>query len=225
MPSPFPGMNPYLERDDLWHDFHERFLQLAAEVLGNRVKPHYVVRIDEHIHIHEIFDAPGQARHPAMDIEQLAFVQVLDIRTRQVVTVIELLGRSYKVPGPDREQYLVRREQVLASQAHLVEIDLLRCGEPMPAGERPRFDYSALVSRVERRPHAEFWAVGLREPLPVIPIPMRRPDADLGLNLQGMLNRIYDTAGYEDTIYGGEPDPPLSPEDAAWAEAFVPRGK
>src|SRR4051812_38511575 len=114
MPSPFPGMNPYLERDDLWHDFHERFLQLAAEALGSRVRPHYVVKVDEHIHIHELFDAPTQARHPAMDIEQLAFVQVRDIRSREVVTVIELLGRSYKRLGTDREQYLARREQVLA---------------------------------------------------------------------------------------------------------------
>jgi hypothetical protein len=24
MPSPFPGMNPYLETDDAWHDFHEK---------------------------------------------------------------------------------------------------------------------------------------------------------------------------------------------------------
>ena len=33
MPYPFPGMNPYLEQEDVWHDFHERFIPLAATLL------------------------------------------------------------------------------------------------------------------------------------------------------------------------------------------------
>jgi hypothetical protein len=41
MPSPFPGMNPYLEQDDVWHDFHERFLPAAAEAIGVQVQPDY----------------------------------------------------------------------------------------------------------------------------------------------------------------------------------------
>jgi hypothetical protein len=54
MPSPFPGMNPYLEKSSVWHDFHERFLPLAAEALGTQVLPGYVVKIDEHVHVHEL---------------------------------------------------------------------------------------------------------------------------------------------------------------------------
>src|SRR5436305_5926189 len=53
MPSPFPGMNPYLEQDDVWHDFHERFLPHLAEVIGSQLAAHYIVKIDEHIYIHE----------------------------------------------------------------------------------------------------------------------------------------------------------------------------
>ena len=30
MPSPFPGLNPYLEQEAVWHDFHERFCPAAA---------------------------------------------------------------------------------------------------------------------------------------------------------------------------------------------------
>jgi len=54
MPSPFPGMNPYLEQDDVWHDFHERFIPLAATLLGGQLRPRYIVKIDEHIYVHEM---------------------------------------------------------------------------------------------------------------------------------------------------------------------------
>ena len=33
MPSPFPGMNPYLEHPDTWEDFHTRFITHAADTL------------------------------------------------------------------------------------------------------------------------------------------------------------------------------------------------
>ena len=45
MPSPFPGMNPYLEQEDAWHDFHERFL-LVATILGGQLRPRYIVKIE-----------------------------------------------------------------------------------------------------------------------------------------------------------------------------------
>src|SRR5687767_483427 len=59
MPSPFPGMNPYLEQPSAWHDFHERFCPLVAESITAQVRPHYIVKIDEHVYIHEL---PGQRR-------------------------------------------------------------------------------------------------------------------------------------------------------------------
>jgi hypothetical protein len=34
MPSPFPGMNPWLEQDALWHDFHQRFLTAMSEAIA-----------------------------------------------------------------------------------------------------------------------------------------------------------------------------------------------
>ena len=54
MPSPFPGMNPYLEQEDVWHDFHERFIPLLATILGGQLRPRYIVKIDEHIYVHEM---------------------------------------------------------------------------------------------------------------------------------------------------------------------------
>ena len=152
----------------------------------------------------------------------LNFVEIRDRRRRELVTVIELLSPSNKRPGPDREQYLGKRGQLLSSSAHIVEIDLLRGGPPMPSADRPDCSYSVLVSRVEPRPLAEFWPIGLRDRLPVIPVPVRPPDPDARLDLQEILHRIYDVAGYELYIYDGHPDPPLDPDEAAWTQTFVP---
>ena len=54
MPSPFPGMNPYLEHADVWHDFHESFMPHIRDVLAAQVDPRYIVKIDEHVFIHEL---------------------------------------------------------------------------------------------------------------------------------------------------------------------------
>ena len=62
-----------------------------------------------------------------------------------------------------------------------------------------------------------------RDRLPVIPIPLRPPDADGRVDLQEVLHRADDGPGYEHFIYTGTPEPPLSAADAEWARPFVPR--
>src|SRR5438552_1187201 len=54
MPSPFPGMNPYIERAAVWRDFHGNFLPRVQEILTAQVVPRYIVRIDEHMYIHAL---------------------------------------------------------------------------------------------------------------------------------------------------------------------------
>src|SRR5688572_12965302 len=53
MPSPFPGMNPYLEQDDAWQDFHDRFIPAISDALTPQVSPHFIVKIEAHLYIHE----------------------------------------------------------------------------------------------------------------------------------------------------------------------------
>jgi hypothetical protein len=81
---------------------------------------------------------------------------------------------------------------IILDTDHLVEIDLLRGWEPMPAEDRPEGDYSVLVSRAERRPAAQFWPIRLRDRLPVIPIPLRPADQDARVDLQEVLHLAYD---------------------------------
>jgi hypothetical protein len=86
-----------------------------------------------------------------------------------------------------------------------------------------KIDYSVLISRAEAWPRAGFWPIGLRERLPVIPVPLKYSDTDAQVDLQEVLHRVYDVSGYEDYIYGGKPDPPPAPDDQSWAERLLPR--
>ncbi len=211
-----------------------------------------MARIDEHVYIHELpaeprrlvghvnvslaripssagtqtgaagLEPPARVQLPAIDLERHSFIEIRDRVDRRLITVIELLSPSNKYAGSDREQYLVKRGQILASGVHLVEIDLLRGGPRLPLENLPECDYYALVSRAEERPQAGLWPVRLRERLPIIPIPLRSPHPDAQLDLQALLHRIYDAAAYEDDIYTGQPQPRLTPEEAAWARHFIP---
>src|SRR5436190_22418869 len=54
MPSPFPGMNPYLEHDDAWHNFHMMFPGAVIGQLDPLVGPDYYLKTDENVYIHEL---------------------------------------------------------------------------------------------------------------------------------------------------------------------------
>jgi hypothetical protein len=56
IPSPFPGMNPYLEQDTVWHDFHLRLCPAISEALVPQVRPKYFVKMEEHLYVHELPD-------------------------------------------------------------------------------------------------------------------------------------------------------------------------
>jgi hypothetical protein len=87
----------------------------------------------------------------------------------------------------------------------------------MPDANRPACAYSVVVSRAENRPRGGFWPIALKERLPAIPIPLRQPDGDARVDLQQVLDHVYDVFGYEDFLYSGSPAPPLPPKDLRWA--------
>lgn len=54
MPSPFPGMNPYLEQDDAWEDFHHEFISCARAMLANQTGENYIVKVETRLYVHEL---------------------------------------------------------------------------------------------------------------------------------------------------------------------------
>jgi hypothetical protein len=251
MPSPFPGMNPYLEQFDVWQDFHDSMIPAIRDALVTQVGLDYVVKIEEHLFIHEppaehrfllghadvsiadprisrqttggaaTITSPMMARIPTVEFEKHLFLELRDRKNRDLVAILEMLSPTNKKPGADREQYLAKRAHLLRSSAHVVEIDLLRGWPKMPIEEATECDYSILVSRVEDRPKVNFWPLRLRDPLPTIPIPLRPPHGNVELDLQTVLHEVFDRARYQNYIYQETPYPPLSPEDAAWAAALI----
>jgi hypothetical protein len=79
-----------------------------------------------------------------------------------------------------------------------------------------------MVCRAGEYPLASLWPTQLRDRLPLIPVPLRAPDPDVRLDLQEVLHRIYDAAGYAKFIYDSDPAPALSPADDAWARSLLP---
>lgn len=152
------------------------------------------------------------------------YIVVRDRETREIVTVIETLSAGNKRLGSSgRQAYLTKREEILSSQANLVELDLLRGGARLPmATPLPPADYYAIVSRAGRRPRADIYPWTLRDPLPTLPIPLGSDDPDVPLDLQQVFVTVYDRSLYNLSIdYSANLDPPLKREDQEWAKELL----
>ena len=253
MPSPFPGIDPFIE-GQIWEDFHHGFIELIREALAREVRPGYVVRVEERIYVEHY---PGDRSDPIrpdlallqsdtvppprsgasaavaspvilnLPVPQRRREAFLTLRTRhnmEVVAIIELLSPGNKRSGGDgRREYLNKRESILSSAVHLIELDLLRGGERLLTVEPlPPADYYAFVCRADARPSALVYPWSLRQPLPVIPVPLGGEDADVPLDLQSVFTLLYDRAGYDYSLdYTLPVSPPLSAADAAWTQQTI----
>jgi hypothetical protein len=106
---------------------------------------------------------------------------------------------------------------VLATRTHLVEIDLLRAGEPIPIiGNDSAGDYRILVSRGDRRPTATLYAFSIRQADPTFPLPLQPEDQEPSVDVGRLLHDLYDRASYDLRVdYASAPDPPLRATTAA----------
>ncbi|MGA7938055.1 MAG: DUF4058 family protein [Kovacikia sp.] len=151
------------------------------------------------------------------------YLEVRETATQAVVTVIEVLSPTNKRPGRGREVYETKRQAVLGSRSHLVEIDLLRGGEAMPVfGDGSVSDYRILVSRSEDRPRAELYRFDLPDAIPTVPLPLRSPDQEPVIDLRKLLDRVYERAGYEVVMdYSRDPMPPLEKRSISWMTGLL----
>ncbi|MFM9264428.1 DUF4058 family protein [Tychonema sp. BBK16] len=151
------------------------------------------------------------------------YLQVVEIETKQVVTVIEVLSPANKRPGKGREIYERKREKVFSSNSHLVEIDLLRSYQPLPVfGNDIEASYRILVSRANQKPLGDLYLFNLPDIIPQFPLPLRAGDVEPIVDLQALLNGVYDRAAYDFRIdYTAAPVVALSEADAAWADSWL----
>ncbi len=253
MPSPFPGMDPYLEDSFMWADFHFGMNAAIREYLNRHLPPEFVAVADRYVWIHEpdaderlqrvkadihvaerrsknggnrasTLVAPVRTILPAVAREGNRYIRIMDRHQRRVISVIELLSPSNKIPGPDREAYLLKRNEYLASKTNVVEIDFLRDGERMPLGEpTPEIrDYCALVMRASDFPAVGIWPFSVRDQFPEIPVPLRDTDDDVVLSLKKCFDHAFEAGRCASEIdYAVPPVPPLSPQDVEWSRSLL----
>jgi hypothetical protein len=255
MPTPFPGMDPYLERSYLWGGVHTRLIVAIADELGSKIRPHYRVDIERRTYVSvvpagetvgepDVFIIASPGLSPTTLTSSVAkggmpyigelplpeevterYLEVREVKTGEVITVIELLSPKNKSRGEGRRQYEEKRLKVLGSATHLVEIDLIRAGEPLPVrvgGNGRHSDYRMIVSRAPQRPRADVYLFSVRDPIPDIPIPLRSGEIEPILQLNQLLHDLYDRANYDLGIdYSQPPEPPLSADDSEWAAELL----
>jgi hypothetical protein len=158
------------------------------------------------------------------------FLEIVTVEEEsRVVTTIEVLSPSNKAAGSiGRQKYRNKQRQILRSETHLLEIDLLRRGAHTVAAphasllEKGRWDYLICLHRGGQGGRYEVWPNTLRQPLPGIRIPLLEGDPDVLLDLQMVFDRCYDAGPYHRRIdYRQDPPSPLEGEDAAWADALL----
>lgn len=152
------------------------------------------------------------------------YLEIREPLTQKVITVIEVLSPANKRLREGRRKYLSKRETVLSSATHLLEIDLLRQGEAIPIQGGQQADYQILVSRADERPSAERYAFNLRDEMPKILLPLTAEDTALEpvLDLKQLLNQVCkDTAVDINIDYTVQPQPSISAEDFAWIQSLI----
>lgn len=151
MPSPFPGMDPYLELGPRWPDLHQRLITYSSELLQPQLLPKYIARIDERIELIPygsefipdvmvvepprklsetkvsygslVADEPQTIR--VLDDERrVPYIQVVSVASGEVITLVEILSPANKT-GRGRDQYFEKQDEILDSPVNFIEIDLL----------------------------------------------------------------------------------------------------
>lgn len=238
----FPGMNPYLENPTLWSELHSWLIIELARSLNPSLIPKYRAAVEKRVYMDSLLvgipDASVFQQNPETSpatnrvttgvlttkpirvtlplTEEITerYLEIREVKTGKVVTVVEVLSPKNKRVGEGRDKYLTKRQKVLNSATHLVEIDLLRTGNFMPMTEGILTDYRILVSRANLRPEAELYPFNVTESIPQFLFPLQPPDEEPVVNLAEILEQVYQEAALDLAIdYSVQPVPPLSESD------------
>lgn len=227
MPSPFPGMDPYLETPKLWPAFQHQLLACLYQILLPGLVDRYRARVGTRTYVSEMPLFTSIIR------EQFA-EEYIEIRNRtdgRLVTLLEVVSPANKTTPAGRQAYLDARQQAVAQRAGIVEIDLVMQGKPLLTYSRdglPEYDYAVTVTRANAPDRYEIYTSTLQKKLPKFKLPLAADDRDALLDLQAAFGRAYDLGSFLSQIdYKGPPPPdvPVSAANRAWAEELLKQMK
>ncbi|MGQ9871849.1 DUF4058 family protein [Leptodesmis sp.] len=245
----FPGMNPYLE-GYLFQDLHSALASRIRALLTPLLRPRYAARLEvstvqdtssseelgiiyPDVEVVKTSDSSGLTKEqtavftpatltlPPPITLRIPTVEVREVTGNRLVTCIEILFYANK-RQLGFEQYQQKRDRLIRSGVHLVEIDLIRRGRrAIVESLLPKSHYCISVTRAGDR--IAVWALNMQEPLPTIPIPLLPSDADVPLDLSQAIHQVYEEADYDLTIdYSRQPSPPpLSDAEQRWLKTIM----
>lgn len=166
---------------------------------------------------------PVVVQLPELELEKQLYLEVVRVSNREVITAIELLSPTNK-SGSGRRVYQAKRGQVLYSMTHLVEIDLLRAGPPMPVlAPMPASHYRILIADARRTEHvANLYPFDIHQPIPNVIMPLAKGDEGIAVDLQTVIDDVYAAGSFDlDIDYDHDPASPLADADRAWLDQLL----
>ena len=227
MPSPFPGMDPYLENAKLWPAFQHQLLACLYQILLPGLVDRYRARVGTRTYVSETPLFTSIIR------EQFAeeFIEIRNRTDGKLVTLLEVVGPANKTTAAGRQAYLDARQQAVAQRAGVVELDLVMQGKPTLTYSRdglPEYDYAVTVTRSNAPDRYEIYTATLQKRLPKFKLPLAADDRDALLDLQAAFARAYDLGNFAASVdYKGPPPPdvPLSEANTAWVDLLLKTAK
>ena len=223
MAGPFPGMDPYLERGEVWPAVQRHLI--AA--LFQQLLPALVENSRARVGVREY--AAETPLFTSVVREQFSeeYVEIHARSDGRLVTLLEIVSVANRTTAAGRGELRAARAAALAARANVVEIDLLTQGDaPTPearAGLTGR-DYAVTVTRGAAPGRLEVYAVAARERLPRFRFPLAPGERDPVVDLQRALDKASDRgdfAALADYRAGLPAAVRLAGDGRAWAEAVA----
>ncbi len=224
MPSPFPGMDPYLEDDKLWPEFHDALVATLYQALLPNLGDRYRARVGQRHYVVEqaLFTSVIRDEH------REKFIEVRQ-RDGRLVTLLDVVSPANKTLSAARQAYLAKRQEAKGAGASLVEIDLVLQGQPTLDYSRdglPDWDYAVTVTRCTQPERFEIYTATLQKKLPRFRLPLTSDDRDAVLDLQTTFTRCYDQGDFRGRInYGRDPLTTLADDKRKWLGDWLKQQK
>ena len=225
MPSPFPGMDPYLEEEKLWPAFQHQLVACLHQILLPGLVDRYRARVGQRQYTTEqvLFTSIVREQH----VEE--FIEIRQRGDGRLVTLVDVVSPANKLSVAGRQAYLDKRREGKACGASLVELDLVLQGQPTLEYSRdglPDWDYAVTVTKSNQPERHEIYTATLQKRLPRFRLPLAADDRDTVLDLHASFTRCYDQGGFAAQInYKTEPAVPLSVEDRRWLNDLLKEQK
>lgn len=158
MPSPFPGMDPWLENPSRFAGLHSLLVAYAVELLQPQLLERgYFITANERVWVEEsmrdilpdgavlqwkpdnktkspvtVADADKSVKVRKFKSEfRQPYLEIFDNEGRKLITGIEFVSPTNKSKSEGRKQYRAKQQELQSAGVNMVEVDLLRRGKPI----------------------------------------------------------------------------------------------